>query len=87
MVRPNMGVAHCFLGDPWGAQVLTKVWAKWTQDVRSNCRKYHKLFLLFQMEEESTENQWAAVAFMTTPEFLYFHSILIGLQVDLILYL
>ena len=22
MVRPNMGVAHCFLGDPWGAQVL-----------------------------------------------------------------
>ena len=34
------------------------------------------------MEEESTESQWAAVAFMTTPEFLYFHSILIGLQVD-----
>ena len=24
MVRPNMGVAHCFLGDPWGAQVLPK---------------------------------------------------------------
>ena len=33
------------------------------------------------MDEESTESQWAAVAFMTTPEFLYFHSILIGLQV------
>ena len=24
MVRPNMGVAHCFLGDPWGAQVCLK---------------------------------------------------------------
>ena len=24
MVRPNMGVAHCFLGDPWGAQVTPK---------------------------------------------------------------
>ena len=23
MVRPNMGVAHCFLGDPWGAQVTS----------------------------------------------------------------
>ena len=36
------------------------------------------------MDEESTESQWAAVAFMTTPEFLYFHSILIGLQVDFV---
>ena len=33
------------------------------------------------MDEENTESHWAAVAFMTTPEFLYFHSILIGLQV------
>ena len=23
LVRPNMGVAHCFLGDPWGAQVTS----------------------------------------------------------------
>ena len=39
------------------------------------------------MEEESTESQWAAVAFMTTPEFLYFHSILIGLQVACIVFM
>ena len=32
MVRPNMGVAHCFLGDPWGAQVTPKV-----QKYKINC--------------------------------------------------
>ena len=51
MTRPSMGVAQCFLGNPWGDQ-----WAS----------------------NNETRGQWAA--FFTSPEFIYFYSVIIALQ-------
>ena len=33
------------------------------------------------MQEESTESHWAAIAFMTTPEFLYFELYLLIINI------
>ena len=51
LTLPDMGVAQCFLGSPWGEQFV----AEWT-------------------------------AFFSSPEFLYFHSILIALQAANVLF-
>ena len=53
LTLPDMGVAQCFLGSPWGDQ--------W--DSSTN---------------ETNVQGWTS--FFSTPEFLYFHSILICLQ-------
>ena len=54
LTLPNMGIAQCFLGSPWGDQ--------WEAS----------------SSNEMNVGQWNA--FFSSPEFLYFHSILIGLQ-------
>ena len=57
MTRPNMGVAQCFLGNPWGDQ-----WAA----------------------NNETRGQWTA--FFSSPEFIYFYSVIIALQAANILF-
>ena len=57
MTRPNMGVAQCFLGNPWGDQ-----WAS----------------------NNDTRGQWTA--FFSSPEFIYFYSVIIALQAANILF-
>ena len=60
LTLPNMGVAQCFLGSPWGDQ--------WEAS----------------SSNETNVGQW--IAFFSSPEFLYFHSILIALQVANVLF-
>ena len=57
ITRPNMGVAQCFLGNPWGDQ-----WAA----------------------NNETRGQWTA--FFSSPEFIYFYSVIIALQAANILF-
>ena len=54
LLLPNMGVAQCFLGSPWGEQ--------WEASYSN----------------ETNSLQWSV--FFSSPEFLYFHSILMVLQ-------
>ena len=51
MTLPNMGIAQCFLGTPWGEQ--------WAQN-------------------NDSRGQWTA--FFSTPEFIYFYSVVLALQ-------
>ena len=59
LTLPNMGVAQCFLGSPWGEQWVSSL-------------------------NETSVGDWTA--FFSSPEFLYFHSILIALQAANVLF-
>ena len=66
-----MGVAHCFLGTAWADQVIGQL----------VCRVPLACPCPQMQEQEDTNSSWALLSFMRTSEFLYFHSVLIGLQV------
>ena len=59
LTLPDMGVAQCFLGSPWGEQWISS-------------------------SSETSAGEWTA--FFSSPEFLYFHSILITLQAANVLF-